>query len=96
MPKLLKNPKQIIMMALLVALAYYVFRGCGGRKLFYMGSPIVIKEKGTKTVHDMPRSLECLDSAYYTPGLMAQGVCGGQKAVTDQASYELVSGIGTD
>ena len=85
--KLLKDKKQIFMVVLLIALGFIVFQMCRKPKMFYQGSPINIVEKGAAMPHDQNSSMECLETAYYTRGLEAKGVCDVQKVVNDQASW---------
>ena len=92
--KLFKTRKQVIMFALLVALAFFVFQSCKGRKMFY-GAPIEIREKSTKGLHELEAKEECVGESYYTH-FGPRAVCQGQATVNDHMNWELVSGIGSD
>ena len=93
--KLFKSRKQMIMCALLIVLAFLVFQKCGGRKLFYSGSPIDIKEKSTKKLSELEAKEECVGESYYTQ-FGPRAVCHGQATINDHMNWELVSGIGSD
>ena len=96
MKRLFANKKQLLMFALLAALAFIVFRMCNGKRMFYQGKPIEIREKETKKLHELESSADCIETGYYTRGLEPKAICKGQETVNGHMSYEIVSGIGSD
>lgn len=95
-----KNPQQLLMIAVLALLAWFLYDRCM-KKSMYQGHPIEITPKSTASIFDgeisdkgIPGSGE--DECYYTVGLLPKCKRGVQKAVSDHASYSITGGIGMD
>ena len=63
----------------------------------YQPREISINPLSEKSIFSLPRSTDCLagpnkEADLYTVDV--QGICGGQKLVSDHASYEISDGIG--
>lgn len=63
----------------------------------YQPREITVKAKSDASIFTLPRSVDCLagpheKADYYSADV--QGICGGQKLVSDHASYEIDDGIG--
>ena len=63
----------------------------------YQPKDISIRPVSEKSIFSLPRSTECLagpnrESDFYN--IDVQGICGGQKLVSDHANYKISDGIG--
>ena len=67
------------------------------KKSMYQPREITVSPVSEASIFSLPRSTECLAGPNKEAGLYnidVQGICGGQKLVSDHASYEISDGIG--
>jgi hypothetical protein len=90
--------KGIAVVIILLAVITYMMPPAA-KKSMYQLSPksISIKSVSDKSIFALDRSEDCLSGPKKESGLYnidVKGICGGQKLVSDHASYEISGGIG--
>ncbi len=95
-----KQAASIVTIVAVMALAYFLMRGCNKRSPYKL-APTPIKVDGKDgSIFSLPYDLKCVPgpsatAAYYTKDLTPGGICGDQDFVRSQAEdYKIVDGIG--
>ena len=91
------NRSTLSMIAAVVVLLVIIMFMAPSSVSKYQPREITIKSMNEDSIFGLSRSTECLagptkDSDFYN--IDVQGICGGQKLVSDHASYEISDGIG--
>lgn len=89
--------RAIAMVMFLLVIIMFMSAPTDPKMSLYQPREITIKTKSDASIFTLPRNTECLpgpnkESDYYTRDV--QGICGGQKLVSDHASYGISDGIG--
>jgi hypothetical protein len=92
-----RNALMMIVILLLIISVLAAFRSGATSK--YQPRPITTKTASDKSIFDLPVGVDCVagsgkNESPYSKGLTPGGVCGAQKLVSDQAGYDITSGIG--
>ena len=87
----------IAVVVILIVVIMFMSTPTDPKMSLYQPKEITIKSKSDASIFTLPRSTECLagptkESDYYN--IDVQGICGGQKLVSDHAGYEIDGGIG--
>ena len=80
-----------------ILLVVIMFMATPAKKSMYQPREISIMPVNEASIFSLPRSTECLSGPNKEAGLYnidVQGICGGQRLVSDHASYEISDGIG--
>ena len=87
----------IAVIIILLVVIMFISTPVNPKMSMYQPKEITVKTKSDASIFTLPRSTECLagpdeKSDFYN--IDVQGICGGQKLVSDHASYEISDGIG--
>lgn len=83
--------------ATIIILLVFVMVMTPAKRSMYQPREISIKPLSEQSIFSLPRDTKCLSGPNAEAGLYnidVQGICGGQKLVSDHSSYEISDGIG--
>ena len=92
-----RNTLNAIAVVLILVVVIMFMTAPAAKKSMYQPREITVTPVSEQSIFALPRSTECLSGPNKEAGLYnidVQGICGGQKLVSDHASYEISDGIG--